>query len=73
MPYSWYPEDEIVHSTAARSTIPKMDQIFATHGIPKVSKSDNGPPFASEEIDEGVHGGEMNNELILYGPRQIPK
>ena len=27
-----------------------MDQIFATHGIPRVAKSDNGLPFASEEI-----------------------
>ena len=48
--YSRYPEVEIVHSTAARSMIPKMDRIFATHGIPRVAKSDNGPPFASEEI-----------------------
>ena len=28
----------------------KMDRIFATHGIPRVAKSDNGPPFASEKI-----------------------
>ena len=48
--YSRYPEVEIVHSTAARSMIPKMDRIFATYGIPRVVKSNNGPPFASEEI-----------------------
>ena len=48
--YSRFPEVEIVHSTAARSTIFKMDRIFATHGIPRVVRSDNGPPFSSEEV-----------------------
>ena len=48
--YSRYPEVEIVHSTAARSTIPKMNRIFATHGIPRIVKSDNCQPFTSKEI-----------------------
>ena len=48
--YSRFPEVEVVHSTSARSTIPKMDRIFATHGIPRVIRSDNGPPFSGEEI-----------------------
>ena len=34
----------------ASSMIPKMDRIFATHGIRRVVKINNGPPFASEEI-----------------------
>ena len=29
--------------------IPKLDKIFAVHGIPKTLKSDNGPPFNGEE------------------------
>ena len=48
--YSRYPEVEIVHSTSATTIIPKMDKIFATHGIPSIVKSDNGPPFTSTEI-----------------------
>ena len=50
--YSRYPEVEIVHSTSAKATIPKMDRIFSTHGIPRVVRSDNGPPFSSEEIKQ---------------------
>ena len=39
--------------------IPKTDRIFATHGILRVAKNDNGTPFASEEIkvymeDKGI-------------------
>ena len=48
--YSCYPEVDIVHSTSAKAVIPKFDRIFATHGIPRVVKSDNGAPFAGEEI-----------------------
>ena len=48
--YSRFPEVEIMHSTAGKGTIAKLDRIFSTHGIPKVLKSDNGPPFFSEEF-----------------------
>ena len=48
--YSRFPEVEIVSSTSAKSTILKLERIFATHGIPKVLKSDNGPPFQSHEF-----------------------
>lgn len=30
--------------------MPTLDRIFATHGIPSVLKSDNGPPFFGEEF-----------------------
>ena len=43
--YSRFPEIEIVTSTSARSTIPKLDTIFAKQGILDVLKSDNGPPL----------------------------
>ncbi|CAB3998121.1 uncharacterized protein K02A2.6-like, partial [Paramuricea clavata] len=48
--YSRFPEVEIVSSTSAKSTILKLERIFATHDIPKVLKSDNGPPFQSHEF-----------------------
>ena len=47
--YSRYPEVEIVHSTKAVSVIPKLDKMFATHGIPKTMTSDNGPPFNGDD------------------------
>ena len=36
---------EVVYSTRASAVIPKLDKIFAVHGIPNVIISDNGPPF----------------------------
>ncbi len=47
--YSRYPEVEIVRSTKASTVIPKLDQMFARHGIPSIIKTDNGPPFNSDE------------------------
>jgi transposase InsO family protein len=48
--YSKFPEVEIVKSTSAKAYIPKLDCIFATHGIPKKIKTDNGPPFNGNEF-----------------------
>ena len=48
--YSRYPEVEVMSTTSAKSTIPKLDAIFARHGIPEVVKSDNGPPFNSQDF-----------------------
>ncbi len=48
--YSRFPIVEPVSTTSARAVIPKLDQIFATFGTPKVVKSDNGPPFNGEDF-----------------------
>ena len=48
--YSKFPEVEIVTSTSAKACIPKLDCIFATHGIPKKIKTDNGPPFNGNDF-----------------------
>ena len=45
--YSRFVEVETVSSTSAAAVIPKLDKIFATHGIPELLKTDNGPPFTS--------------------------
>ena len=52
--YSRFPEVDIVHSTKATSTISKLDRIFATNGVPAIIKSDNGPPFTSDEFHSYV-------------------
>ena len=55
--YSKYPEVENVSSTAAKDTIPALERIvriFATHGIPEVLKTDNGPPFQSHALQSFV-------------------
>ena len=43
--YSKHPEVEIAKSTDAKSCIPKMNRIFATHGVPDKLMSDSGPSF----------------------------
>ena len=48
--YSRYPKVEIISSTAAQKVIPKIDTIFSRHGVPRKAKSDNGPPFDSEDF-----------------------
>ena len=48
--YSRFPEVDIVHSTKATSTISKLECILATHEIPTIIKSNNGPPFTSQEF-----------------------
>ncbi|XP_065067025.1 protein NYNRIN-like [Rhopilema esculentum] len=48
--YSKFQEIEILNSTTAPAVIPKLDRIFATHGIPVKLKTDNGPPFNGNEF-----------------------
>ena len=47
---SRYPAVEIINSMSAKETIPAMENIFATHGLPESLKSDNGPPFQSKDF-----------------------
>ena len=48
--YSRFPEIEAVTSTSMAANAPTFRKIFEAHGIPEVVKSDNGPPFLSEEF-----------------------
>ena len=67
--HSRFPEVEIVHSTSARAAIPKLDKIFATHGIPKVVKTDNGPPFNSEDFSMfAKYLGFTHRKITPYWP-----
>jgi len=50
--YSKFPETEIVYSTSANATIPKLDAIFARQGIPVTVTTDNGPPFSGHEFSK---------------------
>ncbi|XP_060559067.1 uncharacterized protein K02A2.6-like [Ruditapes philippinarum] len=48
--YSRYPEVEIMKSITSRFIIQRLMKIFATHGLPSVIKTDNGPNMVSQEI-----------------------
>lgn len=43
--HSRFLEEEVLKATTAAAVIPKLDRIFATHGIPNVFTTDNGPPY----------------------------
>ena len=61
--YSRFPEVDILTSTSASATIPRLHHIFATHGIPRVIRSDNGPPF---------HSADFTTFLQEHGITHIP-
>lgn len=50
--YSRYPTVKILSSTSSEMVIKVMNEVFATFGIPEVVKSDNGPPFNSNNFKE---------------------
>ncbi|CAB4038802.1 Transposon Ty3-I Gag-Pol poly [Paramuricea clavata] len=62
--YSRFPEVEIVKSTSATSTISKLERIFATHGLPNILKSDNGPPFQSNEFKQFMTENGIKHQRI---------
>lgn len=50
--YSRFPVVDILKSTAANATIPVLDKLISTFGLPKVIKTDNGSPFTSHTLKE---------------------
>ena len=50
--YSRYLEQDIVTSASMSAIHPKLEKIFAIHGIPDLVKSDNGPPFDSHASED---------------------
>lgn len=50
--YPRYPVVESVKSTSAKTVISVMDKVFSMFGIPRVVKTDNGPPFSSDQFSQ---------------------
>ncbi len=48
--YSRYVVVDTLTSLTAKAVIPKFDKIFSEFGIPEQLKTDNGPPFQSEDF-----------------------
>lgn len=58
--YSEWPEVREMHSTTTHRTIEVLREIFATHGLPRVIVSDNGPQFTSEKFSTYL----LNNRIV---------
>jgi transposase InsO family protein len=65
---SRFPEIEFTTSTSAKATIPKLDRIFSSYGIPIQLKSDSGPPFNSKTFSDYCEfmGIQHNNITPLH-------
>ena len=48
--YSKFPEVDLVNSTSASATLPKLERIFATHGFPHFVRTDNRPLSLEENF-----------------------
>ena len=62
--YSKFLEVEIIQSTSARAAIPKLDRIFSTNGVPRIIKSDNGPPFDSKNLSIFMNENGIKHERV---------
>ena len=68
--YSRYPIVEIVKSVSARSTIPILDKVISTFGLPRIVKSDNGSPFQSYEFKQFAENmGFIHRRITPRWPR----
>ena len=58
-----YPEVEVVSGSSASVILRALEKIFATHGVPRELKTDNGPPFQSEAFQNFAQG----RDFIIAG------
>lgn len=63
--YSRFLEVEIVYSISAKVVIPHLCSIFARHGYQNIVKTDNGPPFQSQDFASFAVSCEFKNRKIL--------
>ena len=67
--HSRYPVVEIVHSTSANTVIPILDKVFAMFGTPECIKTDNGPPWQSDQIRNFAdHLGFRHRKITPFWP-----
>jgi len=67
--FSKWPEVFVVSSTSAALTANKLRVMFATHGLPLMLVSDNGPPFSSTEFHHFVsQNGITHRKVPPYHP-----
>lgn len=50
--YSRYPIVKVVNSINAKTILPILDEIMSEYGIPRVVKTDNGPPMNGKQFEK---------------------
>ena len=68
--YTRYPIVEILKSVSHRCVIPWLDQSFSMFSIPEVVKTDNGPPFLSDQFRQfASYLGFHHRKITPHWPR----
>jgi hypothetical protein len=61
---------ELLKGLTAKEVVAKLDKTYATFGIPKVLKTDNGPPFTSKQFaDFAQYCGFYHKRVTPLWPR----
>ncbi|XP_062588415.1 uncharacterized protein K02A2.6-like [Saccostrea cucullata] len=58
----------VMKNITTRTTIDKLRSVFATHGLPEVIVSDNGPPFTSKEFEQFIAKNGIQHIKTPYHP-----
>ena len=70
---SRFPAAKIVPSTGAKPVLKALDQIYTDFGQPSSHRTDNGPPFNSEEFSNySVSKGIEHKKTFPYHPQANP-
>ncbi|XP_061877148.1 uncharacterized protein K02A2.6-like isoform X1 [Entelurus aequoreus] len=68
--YTRYPVVDILHAISSSVVIPRMDNIFSMFGIPRVVKTDNGPPFNGSQFSQfAQHMGFHHRKITPLWPQ----
>ena len=62
--HSKWMDVHIMHTTTSASTIVKLREIFATHGLPETIVSDNGPNFTSTEFENFLTKNDIKHTKV---------
>ena len=67
--YSKWPKVHAMSSTTAQATVQQLRKILATHGLPQMIISDNGPQFVAKEFKQFCSSrGIQHNTIAPYHP-----
>ena len=61
-----WPEVYAMSSTATTATVQQFRKIFATHGLPQIIVSDNGPQFVSEDFKQFCNWRGIQHNIIAF-------
>ena len=62
--FSKYPEIEIINNLTSKEVIIRLEKMLATHGLIKELRTDNGPPFQSQDLADYLKSWRIQHRKI---------